>query len=148
MFGEGVFVSDPGFSNQGLDKDGSVKFTDVGSARTKFPNNMDYSNVALCRALTHYTAYYMIRSICWGMKTSSGISFNDLYAKVVGFEPRTIPSASSTREILRNRFAPQVSLALAKAGDEEFKRFASNGAPFDLYTEFLQNLPKSLLWKQ
>lgn len=148
FFERGLFIPDPYFSNMGIDTEGSLKFFDLGSVRSPIPDRIHYANLAMCRAKAHYSLYFTLQNKAAFMRSSSGQKFHDLYAEAIGFDARIFPNIKTMSDLdMHKTFNPTTALLLASVGDDEFRRFAPGGASFDLYTDFLQNLPKSLYWE-
>lgn len=149
FFKKGLFVPDPTYNNYGINKQGKVKRFDFGDARISFTGDEEYSGLALARASSHYSIFFLLRSLgkkC-GVLMQNEQEFSEFYAEQIALPPPH-PRASTLDELIMQQegqiWNSDVSMFLARVGHEEFVRHAPNGAPFKLNEDFIRNLPGSL----
>ncbi len=139
LFKKGVFIPDPDFGNYGIDRDGTVKCLDLGSARNDVGGDETYSGLCFVRARSHYRSFFELKYLEQTFKLSD-LSFSTIYAQEVGITPRD----TNLENLLDPRtpsFNSALAISTARIGHDEFVQRAPKGAPYELNEEVIRHLP-------
>lgn len=149
LFSRGIFVPDPTPANFGAAKDGSIKIIDLGSARQSFGNNgvpedMEYTNLARCRAAIHISFYLLLRDSF--IYDPGETPLHLIYAQELGLsEPDSrLANYKTLMDYYNYVYDPEIDRYLTQYGHEEFQKFAPGGAPFELNEEYLKDVKGNL----
>lgn len=127
LFQRGLFTPDPSFQNAGVMKDGSVRCLDAGSFAQSYDDSLVYTSAAHSRAVTHLAVGFFLEKF-----SRKGFSFKELYERELKMKLLNIPNVPGLDALEARRLHPDTALLFACMGDDEFRRFAPNGAPHDI----------------
>lgn len=130
-FNKGLYSPDPAFQNFGVMPDGSIRWIDAGSFRQSFADSLVYTSMVNARAITHQAMYMGIKGMTKDRKFENGSTGSEIYRIALGLEIPQIPRVTLDN-LERIRFEETTSLLLSAMGDDEFRLYAPDGAPFDI----------------
>lgn len=145
MLQRGLTAPDPYYGNFGIKRDGRVGYLDLGSLRTTFEDDIEYSGITHARGRSHYATYLMLTS--QNLKLNNEEKLEDLYNRFTGLDLGILPEAPTLGELtdLERKWPPSLNLAFAEIGDREIRRFWPLEISQSVDKDFMRTFPKGII---
>lgn len=146
LYRKGVFLSDPKFSNFGIDKKGAVKCVDFGGTWKMPENDIDFTFLLHGRGSTHYQNFLILKGFIDRSQKLRAEKPSQAYARTIGMQAKLIHEAPTSQVFIENTeitWDPNLALQLTRIGLDEFVKIYGE-PPFSVNADFVRRMPEYL----